>query len=257
MKGKIRILLTVTAILFIGPWPVHADLDWGGGITQFQTDAGTPLTSENGLAILVSVHAGGLIDFASYLPPEFEDLFTPGSILAQGQNTNIVLAGSDAFVDGYLLVTTVPILSNETQISFGVQPNENLYLVVWDRNTFSGERPLLGSRFTVLQLFKNGDPMVPATTYGPQLPNSADMIYPDKDLAVARCETGTIWAVPGDIDGTLEVDLRDAILALQIACRYVPAVPIRKESDVNGDGRIGMEEAVYALQWISRSAAHE
>ncbi|MCX5847325.1 MAG: hypothetical protein NTW12_13365 [Deltaproteobacteria bacterium] len=55
----------------------------------------------------------------------------------------------------------------------------------------------------------------------------------------------------GDIDGSGGVvDLKDVILALQVMSRITPAVPIYKEADVNGDGRIGLPEAIYILQKV-------
>ena len=55
----------------------------------------------------------------------------------------------------------------------------------------------------------------------------------------------------GDIDGSGIVDLRDAILSLQIVSSLPPAESLYNEADVNGDNRIGLEETVYILQDIS------
>lgn len=53
----------------------------------------------------------------------------------------------------------------------------------------------------------------------------------------------------GDIDGNGYVNLTDAILAVQI-CAGITSLPVYKEADVNNDGRIGIEEAVYILAEI-------
>ncbi len=53
-------------------------------------------------------------------------------------------------------------------------------------------------------------------------------------------------AIPGDVDGSGSTDLKDVIIALQVCSGFTPDVDT--DADVNGDGRIGLEEAVYALK---------
>ncbi len=56
--------------------------------------------------------------------------------------------------------------------------------------------------------------------------------------------------IPGDADGSGTVDLADAIMALRI----VAGIAVNNVSlcaDVNGDGKIGMEEVVYILQKVA------
>ena len=54
----------------------------------------------------------------------------------------------------------------------------------------------------------------------------------------------------GDINADSNVDLRDAVLALQVVCGLNPE-GVDQETDLNGDEKIGMEEAIYVLQKIS------
>ncbi|MEA2013728.1 MAG: PKD domain-containing protein [Thermodesulfobacteriota bacterium] len=56
---------------------------------------------------------------------------------------------------------------------------------------------------------------------------------------------------PGDIDDSGEINLADAILALQICTGITPSQAVYKSADVNGDGRIGIEEVIYILQKVS------
>jgi hypothetical protein len=56
------------------------------------------------------------------------------------------------------------------------------------------------------------------------------------------------FIIPGDIDYSENIDLRDAILALQVCIGIAPTSAIHKEADVNGDNKIGIAEAIYALQ---------
>ncbi len=57
--------------------------------------------------------------------------------------------------------------------------------------------------------------------------------------------------VKGDIDGDGDADLTDAVLTLQILANSDISLPIRIGNDVNEDGIIGLEEAVYILQKIA------
>jgi len=58
--------------------------------------------------------------------------------------------------------------------------------------------------------------------------------------------------IPGDIDDNGVTDLSDAILALQILNSIQPGVKVHKESDINGNGTIGLEEIIYVLREVSR-----
>ena len=53
--------------------------------------------------------------------------------------------------------------------------------------------------------------------------------------------------VPGDIDHSQTVDLADAIAALQITAG-ISSTEVYLDADVNGDGRIGTAEAIFAIQ---------
>lgn len=55
----------------------------------------------------------------------------------------------------------------------------------------------------------------------------------------------------GDVDGSQQVDLTDALLSLQVTSGKKPSVPIQSAADVDGDGRIGTEEAIFSLQKVS------
>ena len=56
--------------------------------------------------------------------------------------------------------------------------------------------------------------------------------------------------IVGDINDDGNVNLTDAILALQVMAELQPAT-VYKEADVNGDGNIGAAEAIYILQRLS------
>ncbi len=60
---------------------------------------------------------------------------------------------------------------------------------------------------------------------------------------------------PGDLDGSGQVDLQDAILALQVMAGKPSAITLHLENDVNGDGKIGMADVIYILQKIAGTRA--
>jgi hypothetical protein len=58
--------------------------------------------------------------------------------------------------------------------------------------------------------------------------------------------------VKGDINHDEDVNLTDAVMALQVISRIAPQQQVYKAADVNGDGKIGLAEAIYILQTNAR-----
>ncbi len=55
----------------------------------------------------------------------------------------------------------------------------------------------------------------------------------------------------GDINQDNDVDMKDAILALRVLVgAATPTLTLQKKDDINGDGRIGMEEVIYILHGL-------
>ncbi len=54
----------------------------------------------------------------------------------------------------------------------------------------------------------------------------------------------------GDVNGDKEINLTDAVLALKVACGMKPA-GINIGADINKDGKIGLQEAVFIIQKVS------
>jgi len=57
--------------------------------------------------------------------------------------------------------------------------------------------------------------------------------------------------IAGDVEGNSSVDLGDAILSLQVSVGITPSATLYAAADVNGDSRIGVPEAVYALRKVA------
>jgi len=55
--------------------------------------------------------------------------------------------------------------------------------------------------------------------------------------------------IKGDVDGNRDIDLADAIRALQVAAG-IDADGVEPHSDVDGDGRIGLAEALFSLKAV-------
>ena len=81
--------------------------------------------------------------------------------------------------------------------------------------------------------------------------NFTDTVTVGEAGTVTKNITMAPWDYSGDIDGDLDVDLADAILALQIMAGIQPSTTIHTEADVNNDGKIGLEEVLYILQHVA------
>jgi len=56
---------------------------------------------------------------------------------------------------------------------------------------------------------------------------------------------------PGDLNLDTQIDLKDAILSLQVLADIVPSETVYSVSEISADGKIGLEETVYVLQVVS------
>jgi carboxypeptidase D len=68
----------------------------------------------------------------------------------------------------------------------------------------------------------------------------------------ARLDVSLIPQIHGDINADRKITLSDLISALQIAAGG-EIFPVSQAADVNGDKRIGIEDAVYILNEIRKS----
>jgi hypothetical protein len=81
--------------------------------------------------------------------------------------------------------------------------------------------------------------------------NFTDTVTLGEAGTVTKNITMTPLDYRGDIDGDLDVDLTDAILALQVMAGIQPSATIFLQADVNNDGKIGLEEVLYILQHVA------
>lgn len=71
-------------------------------------------------------------------------------------------------------------------------------------------------------------------------------------LSVMLAPGLALATLPGDLDNNGTVDLKDASLALQLSSGMPLTPPVSKAAEVSGDGKIGIEETIYALQSKAR-----
>jgi len=69
-------------------------------------------------------------------------------------------------------------------------------------------------------------------------------------LAAMVFAVNAFAAVPGDVDGSGSVDLRDVIVAIQV-CAGMNPTGVDSEADVNGNEKIGLAEAVFGSQVLA------
>ncbi len=60
----------------------------------------------------------------------------------------------------------------------------------------------------------------------------------------------TFGAQPGDVNGDGSIDLTDTVMVIRLLSGD-KTVDVTLEADINQDGMIGMQEAIYALQWVA------
>ena len=220
----------------------HANLDWGGGSTQFKDQSGNHLSSATGYAVLVSISQGTIIDFRNFIPDTPADLITPGSILNDGLNINYVLAKSQTFYSGYLLNTAVPDLLIEDQLNMGASPGEQLYLVVWDAGTFVDNLPTDSSYFTVQPLYLDGEEQASATTNNEiALTPFSDVIHPENSLLGDQLAQLATYA------GYNQTRNFNEWIAMLYNSTDINAEEL-KIADHDGDGRNNFEQYVFTTR---------
>ncbi len=77
--------------------------------------------------------------------------------------------------------------------------------------------------------------------------------YVISGIVYKRSEDSSVPLVaPGDINDNDQINLTDAILALQIMAGIAPSGTIKKVADADGDGKIGIADVLYIFRFIER-----
>jgi len=223
-----------------------ANLDWGGGQTNFTGKSGLRLERESGYAVLISVRAGQLIDFETFVADAPIDLVTPGAILTDGTSVNYILSASREFHSGYLLNSSIPDLLLDEQQLLGIAAGEDLYVIVWDAHTFEDGLPTDDSYFTVLPLYIDGNSSsLQAQTSSGAVSFFSDLVYPDQLLESQGLQLLAHYAGFNTY----------ANFAAWVESSYAiadAAVEAVKYEDSNGNGRSNIEEYAFAAPPMMR-----
>jgi len=113
---------------------------------------------------------------------------------------------------------------------------------------------------TVMDLTGDGTLEIIVQTFGAgcfvyTVPGSAEnqLLWPTgrgNYLRDGRPWPGSQQMLRGDVDQDRDIDMADAVLALQVASGQTLA-GIQAVADVDGDGQIGTSEAIYVLQLLA------
>ena len=88
---------------------------------------------------------------------------------------------------------------------------------------------------------------VPSRSYRIRI-SDADTI----NVSDVSLDTFTIYpAEKGDVNGNGLVDLNDLIMVLQALTGREPSSPIFRETDINDDGKLVVEDSIYIIQRIA------
>ena len=145
--------------------------------------------------------------------------------------------------------------SNITEINANTQPGWTTAAVP----TYArGDCSATGNIETAADAGVSGllDPAPPTTTTTTLPPTTTTTLPPTTTTTTTSTSTTTTTTTTtlprlrGDVNGDLSVNLTDVILSLQLMTGTSQDF-IDKNSDVNDDGRIGLEEAINALQVTS------
>lgn len=149
----------------------------------------------------------------------------------------------------FALEDDVPDFSRDEETAFDTTTG----LVTYDLSISGDTYEFLADGVTILS-----GPLRDYSSFGPPY-DIADFLFfgDDTTSASAKIRLASIafkkfW---GDINDDKSVDLADAVLALQVCADTNPSGIVSpdasSDSDVNHDGKIGLEELIYILQEIS------
>jgi uncharacterized repeat protein (TIGR01451 family)/CSLREA domain-containing protein len=160
-----------------------------------------------------------------------------GSQTADNVRFAVPVPENTEYVSGTASVGTV--LRQSSRVSYDAETNQ----AVWTGDIPAGETAEI-----TLEVRVNGDAKRGSTVSIPEGTVSYDG---GEVTAKAPEEAGEMLVtvagcLAGDADGNGILEIRDALISLQTAAGMIPDA-ICADADVNGDGKVGSEEAVYLL----------
>ncbi len=161
------------------------------------------------------------------------------AVFAKDEQNREFIAGAAIVgetVPGYYLVR-VYADDPDTLEKDGAENGEVLIFKVWDK---SGNR-----EYTVPPAYMTYE----ADESGELLQPSFPVVWKDTAAGFGLLNLA-LPMIPGDTDGSGVIDLRDVIVSLQAAADALES-SVYPDSEISGDRRVGIAEAVYALREIA------
>jgi len=150
----------------------------------------------------------------------------------QTNNTN---SGFTSWVSGHVYNTVTGALINGALLSFG----GGYDIAAEIGGYYLGELPIGAYTVTV-------------SASGYELTSEAGLALGSGDYVVREYGLMPLAdATPGDVDSSGVVDLGDAITVFQLLSEISPSGNVDSDADVNDDGAIGLQDALYILQDLS------
>ena len=141
------------------------------------------------------------------------------------------------------------------------QTGDGGYILAGFSDSFGPDSTYLDDVY-LIKTESNGNGTWSKTFGAPQLIEEGRHIIQNRDgqYVVIGGKSGDVYlffykppSIPGDVNGDSILNLQDAIISIQVASGKTPMVTASETPDIGGDKQIGVEEAIYALQYISET----
>ncbi|MCP4352897.1 MAG: hypothetical protein GY795_46195 [Desulfobacterales bacterium] len=217
--------------------------------------SGHTVTQADGWYVLTGLFPGkykiNTQAYLNYSEQYYENTYDPSSATAVEVFSGQPTSGIDFYLDEGELAITAGNINNPVIAVFSnpMLPstvNTNTFFVTtgtsYNLETVSGGVSYSGriAKFIPAEPFKKNTKYTVTVTTGAK-DISGNPLQRDYEFSF------TTGGITGDINSDNNVTLADAVLVLQLVAGAESLSKIRKEADLDGDGRVGLEEAVYIL----------
>ncbi|MDM8536767.1 dockerin type I domain-containing protein, partial [Desulfobacterales bacterium HSG17] len=218
------------------------------------------LTYDPSIISIISIEKSSDSEF----PPMNINNSTPGSIIFNAFNTNglkggIVVSLIDVSIRAKLsgvfdFNITVNSFGSDSTDQFKPEPdilsvfvsNDDVSIIPGDVNHDGSVN--LTDEILAAQIMSG---IIPERTIYKQADVNHDLKIGIQEMIYILNNISEPEHIQGDINKDSRVDLKDAVLVLQILCNIDTNQTVFKEADINKDGKIGIQEAVFILVQIS------
>jgi hypothetical protein len=140
----------------------------------------------------------------------------------------------------------VRVIFNESSGTFSLQADRNGTLETLTEDRYEDHK---GWRTSIFRIDE------PRFADGPDGQTDIAIIPESGTPIIHMIEIDRFSTIPefdkGDTDNDYEITLKDAVLAIRVLSALAPDRFVKKEADINADGKIGVEEVIFILRKIS------